>query len=167
MAETYSQRLTWRWKIETAIVVVLVGVFAALVADRYQAYRRLAEVTRMQLDISTMRGALGIALAERSVRGGWSAMRALNGSNPVRLLLNPPAGYRGRLAHISPTMLAPDQWGFDTSRGVLVYRLPSGVTLAGSWPNPPRQVFRIMVSGSPSGGDARAELILVRPHIEH
>ncbi len=166
MTATHSQRLTWRWKIETAIVVMLVGVFAALVADRYQAYRRLAEVTRMQLDVSTMRSALGIALAERAVRGGWPAMRALDGSNPVRLLLNPPAGYRGRFTHFNPAALAPDEWGFDGPRGWLVYRLPSGVTLPGSWPDPPRQVFRIVVSGSPTGGNARAELILVRPRMQ-
>jgi len=163
MAETHSQRLSWRWKLETAIVVVLVGVFIALVVGRYQAYRRLAEVTRMQLDVSTMRSALGVALAERAVRGGWPAMRDLNGSNPIRLLLNPPAGYRGSFTHFNPAKLAPDEWGFDGSRGQLVYRLPDGTKLSGSWLDPPRQIFQIVVSGSPTGGDARAELVRVRP----
>jgi hypothetical protein len=163
MAATHSRRLAWRRPIETAIVLALVGVFAALATERFNAYRRLAEVTRMRLDVATMRHALGIALAERSVRGGWTAMRALNGSNPVRLLLHPPAGYRGRFAHFNPAKIAPDAWGFDASRGRLVYRLPRGVTLPDSWPDPPRLVFRIIVSGRPGGGRTRAELTRIHP----
>ncbi len=163
MAANHSRRLAWRRPIETAIVLALVGVFAALATERFMAYRRLAEVTRMRLDVATMRHALGIALAERSVRGGWPAMRALDGSNPVRLLLRPPAGYRGRFTHFNPAGLAPDAWGFDAVRGRLIYRLPRGVTLPGSWPNPPRLVFRIIVSGSPIGGQARAELTRIHP----
>ncbi len=167
MAALHSRRLAWRRPIETALVLALVGVFAALATERFGAYRRLAEVTRMRLDVATMRRALGVALAERSARGGWAAMRSLGGSNPVRLLLRPPAGYRGRFTHFNPADLAPGEWGFDVPRGRLIYRLPRGVTLPGSWSNPPRLVFRIIVSGRPTGGRARAELARIRPPPRH
>lgn len=57
-----------------------------------------------------------------SVAGGrFDVLRALEGSNPMDLMLETPSNYRGAMPSVDPASLPRASWYFDQSRGELVY----------------------------------------------
>ena len=102
-----------------SIFAILIGVFLNTVRTQQEQAEKLA----MELTIMGMRTALLGEIADRLIHGRASETRDLIGSNPVRYLKGPPAGYLGEFKEADESRLAAGVWYFDQASGELVYRL--------------------------------------------
>jgi hypothetical protein len=70
-----------------------------------------------------LQSALLLAAAERITSGAAATIPELAASNPMSLLLQPPANYAGELAAGPPSDLPGATWYFDAQSGSLAYRV--------------------------------------------
>ncbi|MDX1562110.1 MAG: prepilin-type N-terminal cleavage/methylation domain-containing protein [Gammaproteobacteria bacterium] len=108
--------------LEFVVVIVIIAILSGVLLNRVlpligQAERVAFMQTRQQLQ-----SALLLEAAERVVRGESATLSELAGSNPMQLMLEPPANYVG-LHPIGSHESAPRRsWYFDEREGLLVYR---------------------------------------------
>lgn len=105
---------------ELVVVIVAIAILAGLLLDRVLPLIGQAERVAFLQMRQQMQSALLLEAAERIARGESDSLADLAGSNPMELLLQPPANYLGTLRSGDP----PDRhvWFFDSAAGVLVYR---------------------------------------------
>lgn len=108
--------------IEFAVVVVCIGVLAGLLLERMLPLVGLAERTAFAQVRGQLSSALLLEAAERVARGESATLAGLDGSNPMELLLAPPANYVGSRYGVSHADMPTRAWYFDERDGVLFYR---------------------------------------------
>jgi type II secretory pathway pseudopilin PulG len=104
--------------LELVIVILLITLLTLVALERLLPLRARVEQTEFQVNLGSMRRALGYELARRVLDAQAESIAKLAGSNPVDLLATPPRNYRGE-----QTAAEPGQWYFDRAAGELVYRL--------------------------------------------
>lgn len=107
--------------IELLIVVVLIGLLLAVAVDRLLLMKAQAERGVMDQVLGSMRSGLTIRMAELIAKGRADEIAQLAGSNPVRMLSQPPDNYLGELFGPRPSALQPGHWYFDTRERALYY----------------------------------------------
>lgn len=105
---------------EIAIVVALVGVFAAIFTHQLFYYWELAERTTVDLTINNMRSGLRLEMARRLMAGERRTYTALAHGNPMTLLQTPD-NYLGEQTHVDPTRIKPGHWVFSQNERALYY----------------------------------------------
>lgn len=110
-------------KLEFTVVVALFAVLIATFLNTVRTQQEQAERLVMELNIMSMRTALLAEVTERLIQGRATETKDLLGSNPVRFLKGPPAGYLGEFKEVEESRLAAGSWYFDMTSGELVYRL--------------------------------------------
>jgi hypothetical protein len=106
---------------EFVVVIVAIGILTGLLLDRVlpligQAERVAFLQTRQQLQ-----SALLLEAAERVARGESRSLATLAGSNPIELLLQPPANYVGTVIGTDGESLPRRSWLFDEDQHLLIY----------------------------------------------
>jgi prepilin-type N-terminal cleavage/methylation domain-containing protein len=108
--------------IELLVVVIVIGILAAVLLDRVLPLIGRAQRTafvQVRVDLQT---ALLLEAAERITRGEAATLPNLAKANPMTLLLTPPANYAGSFAH-APDDVPAATWYFDEHSHRLVYRV--------------------------------------------
>lgn len=108
--------------IEFVVVVIVIGVVAGFALDRLLPLIGRAERIAFVQVRAQLQSALLLEAAERITRGEARMLAGLADGNPMTLLLEPPANYRGAYA-ASGGDLERASWYFDSGRGRLVYRV--------------------------------------------
>ncbi|MEL7448924.1 MAG: hypothetical protein AAFN78_06925 [Pseudomonadota bacterium] len=120
--------------LEVVLVVVLIGSLIAVAAARLLPYVDHAErIAVLRLE-GQLRSVLLLEAAKRISNGESESLTELHSSNPMALLLQPPANYLGELTAPVPHELPERTWHFDTERRQLVYRAGSGFRFEGADP---------------------------------
>jgi len=148
-------------RLKFVIVVILILLFFLVAFDQWLPLRGQAEAAGVQQTIGMMQAVLGHRVATQVIRDGMDTLPALDNSNPVNLLLDPPRGYVGVHDPLDPATLEPGSWAFDASRGVLVYRVRYDEYFDGSLMDPPRGEWRVIVhyAGAREPGNIRSVLL--------
>jgi hypothetical protein len=114
------ERITTR--MEYGVAAAIVGVIAAVLLGAVLYYEELGEKTAVELTVLNMRAGLRYQVADRIMKGRTNELLALDGSNPVRWLERPPAGYVGERGCAGPEVIERGEWCFDPDRKELRYR---------------------------------------------
>lgn len=130
--------------VEFVVVIVCVVILCGFLLDRVVPLIGLAEKTAFEQVRSQLQSALLLEAAERVARGESASLAALDGANPMDLLLEPPAAYLGALD--APAAFGRNSgrvWYFDARDRTLVYRVGAGtsVTVSGM----PTRTIRLAV----------------------
>ncbi|MGK7297109.1 MAG: type II secretion system protein [Candidatus Wenzhouxiangella sp. M2_3B_020] len=116
--------------LEIVIVVALVILLFLVAIDRILPLRGQAEAAHVRQVVGTLRSSLGLAVAERVLGQGLDSVDSLAGSDPMRLLAEPPDNYAGALR--AGDVPEPGTWYFDPRTGRLGYRVEFTGYLAGA-----------------------------------
>lgn len=108
--------------VELAVVVIIVAIAGGLALERLLPLIARAERIAFLQVQGQLKSALRLEAAERITRGESATLQALELSNPMVLLLEPPANYRGAFSTLGME-LERASWYFDDGRGRLVYRV--------------------------------------------
>jgi len=127
------------------VILLLIGVFVTVAAQRIWQLRAAAERVGVEQMIGSIRSALGIRMALEAVNGGVEGLAQLAGGNPMALLDGEklPWNYMGELDTLSPEEIPEHHWYFDRQRRILVYRLMFSDGFTTSLEGSPRIRFRL------------------------
>lgn len=113
------------------VLAFLIICILAIVFLRYiDRYASLAELTRVQATVNTLRHGLNMTLYERIIRNDIDGISALDRANPFAIFFldtnaekkrYPVNSYLGELFHPDLQALETGNWYFDLARRELVY----------------------------------------------
>jgi general secretion pathway protein G len=112
--------------LELTIVICIIAVLGAVLADRLQRYAEFAEKTSMEYTANTINTALLFEFAQHIISGNRKDLPTLMQANPMSWLAQKPTNYLGEL-HDPPT--DPEQggsWYYDAGDHLLVYLVRRG-----------------------------------------
>jgi prepilin-type N-terminal cleavage/methylation domain-containing protein len=142
--------------VELIIVICVVAVTFGIALERLLKYQELAERTAVEQTIAAINTALMSKFGAYLGAGRADSIRADAGTNPVHLLVRPPARYLGELYAPDTAMLERQSWYFDRQSGEFVYLPQRRRYLSVEEGTPDRVRFKIFVS------EPKAENGLVR-----
>lgn len=109
--------------LELAVVVCAIAILAGVALDRLlPLIARAQHAAFLQVE-RELQSTLLLEAAERITRGESHTLPELAGSNPMALLLKPPANYVGALAAADDAEIPRASWYFDEEARRLVYRV--------------------------------------------
>ena len=112
---------TKKW-VQHAVLFVVVGLIAVGLISALGDATEQAERQIVELTIRNMRTGMQRAMGEALMHQREGEMASWAGSNPVRWLDSPPAGYRGECSTAESRALSGGEWCFERGRRELVYR---------------------------------------------
>lgn len=155
LASRYKYRRRSARHFEALLLVILILVFIGTATEKIGELRIAVERTGVAHMVGTLRSALGIAVAEKIVRGGLSGVAAMDRINPMGLLELLPANYLGELDAPDPATVEGYRWYFDTADHTLVYRVGNSDVFETSLPGPARIRFQVRLSYADRNQDGR------------
>ncbi len=102
-------------------MVTVISFLMVLAIEKIWALRTEAERAAVAQVVGALRTALGLEVARRFVREGLDSIPDLVDSNPMELLAQRPAGYRGEAENADPGSFGAGEWYFDSAAGTLTY----------------------------------------------
>ena len=135
--------------LELVIVLILVGILFSVAAWRLLPLRGDAEAAHVATVIGSLRSALGLTLAEYVLRGQYADLPTLDGSNPLKLLQDPPERYLGVVAQQDIDQVPPGYWYFVDEAGLLGYRVRFPAYLVGQNTAPVHLHWRVVIAFEP------------------
>jgi prepilin-type N-terminal cleavage/methylation domain-containing protein len=155
--------------LEMVIVIALIGILIAVAANRLLPYIDEAERVAVLRVEGQLRSTLTMEAAQRIVRGQSASIAGLEGSNPVKFLMEPPKNYVGELQKQQADKAPARHWYFEQDSKRLVYRLgaPFGLPIRDEALEDP--AFEVRVAFADANGDeifeaGRDELYGIRLH---
>ena len=113
--------------IEFTVVLVIIGVIAAILLDRIKFYQEQAEKAAMEATAAAVQAGLHLRIAGYLAAGrSGSEIESLARQNPIEWLARKPDNYAGAFDRIGADELPAGTWYFDLSDGTLVYRVRYG-----------------------------------------
>lgn len=109
--------------LEMAVVIALIGILLAVAANRLLPWIDEAERVAVLSVEGQLRSTLTMEAARRIARGQSASIVELEGTNPVKFLLEPPKNYVGELQQQQAGQAPTRHWYFEADRHRLVYRL--------------------------------------------
>lgn len=109
--------------LELVLVIIVVVILFAVAAWRLLPLRGDAEATHVATVVGTLRSALGMAMADRVLRGQFDTLHTFTNSNPADLLLEPPDRYAGAIRRDQIGAVPPGAWYFLEDAGLLGYHV--------------------------------------------
>ena len=104
--------------LELVMVIILISILGLFVMDRVWSLRVAAERAAVAQVTGNIRSALGLEVARYALENRLDELARLDGSNPVRLLAQAPADYRGETTGEE----ADAGWFYDPASKTLGYR---------------------------------------------
>lgn len=109
--------------LELVVVIVIIGILLAVALNRLLPYIDEAERVGVVTLESQIKSTLMTAAAKRIAGGRAASISELDGSNPMRLMLEAPENYVGELKGIDRNSVPRRKWYFDLQTRRLVYRI--------------------------------------------
>lgn len=106
---------------EVAVATMVVVVLSVLLLERVQTFRQEAERVATQRLVASLRTALSVRIAQRSVAKMEQGLLSVTDENPIDWLAQPPENYLGEYYAPEEGSLPDRAWYFDTGRKELVY----------------------------------------------
>jgi len=130
--------------VELLVVIIIISILMVLAIQRLLALQVDAERVVMESTAGTIRGALGIKVAEKIARQRVNDLPAFEGSNPMNLLAEVPGNYLGEFdGATDPYTLEKGSWYFDTTSRTLVYLVDNTGYFSGGVEDPLRARFKV------------------------
>lgn len=107
--------------LELVLVVIVLGALIAVLSNRFLMFEEAAEKANVELEISTLKNALRVRMANLLIEGRTEEYVQLARQNPMDWLEVKPANYGGTLPLPSDTMPVPGNWYFEPASATLVY----------------------------------------------
>jgi len=147
--------------VSLAIIAILLGVFL----DRALYYRERAEKAAMEQVALDLRSSVNIKVAELMLANRFADLVPLAAQNPMDLLVQKPANYRGVLAAGQVQEVVPGSWYFDNASKEVVYYVDSGRYFAPDEQSRMRVAWRVKLVQEPGAAAPQwARLELVQPY---
>jgi len=108
--------------LELVVVIALIGTLIGVALDRLLPWLDEAERVSVLTTESQLRSGLVMEGARRIARGEYATLSNLQGTNPIRLMLEPPRNYAGELEAARAAESPPRHWHFNLENRRLVYR---------------------------------------------
>jgi len=109
--------------LELVVVIALISTLVAVAANRLLPYIDEAERVSVLRVEGQLRSSLMMEAAKRIVRGQFASLPELEGSNPVKFLLEPPKNYVGERLRRDIEQVPTRRWYYEQDGHRLVYRL--------------------------------------------
>jgi len=109
--------------LELVVVIALISTLVAVAVTRLLPYIDEAERVAVLRVEGQLRSSLMMEAAKRVVRGQSASLSDLEGSNPVKFLLEPPKNYIGERLLREIEQVPTRRWYYEQDRHRLVYRL--------------------------------------------
>ena len=121
--------------LELVVVISIISILVVVALDRLLPYIDEAERVSVLRVEGQLRSTLMMEAAQRIVRGQGASITELEGSNPVKLLAQPPKNYLGELSASQESAAPARHWYFEATGRRLVYRIGEAFSLnAGDGP---------------------------------
>lgn len=134
-----------RTALELAVVAVLIGGLATVLASRLRVLQIDAEAAHLRRVVTGIRSALAFETAEWIATGARDdRLLELLSSNPMDSLLVAPPSYVGEVDAPDPYNIEPGSWYFDRRDRVLVYRVQHAGAFDTHLPEPARARFKFV-----------------------
>jgi prepilin-type N-terminal cleavage/methylation domain-containing protein len=109
--------------LELVVVVCAIAILAGVALDRLLPLVGRAERAAFFRVQNDLQSALLLEAAERITRGEAHTLTEISVSNPMLLLLRPPANYLGAFRRPDPAAIERAHWFFEEETGRLTYRV--------------------------------------------
>jgi len=113
--------------LELVVVIALISTLVAVALNRLLPYIDEAERVSVLRVEGQLRSSLMMEAAQRIVRGQSASLTELEGSNPVKFLLEPPKNYVGERFRRDIEQVPTRSWYYEQDGHRLVYRLGAPV----------------------------------------
>lgn len=143
--------------LELVVVIVIIGILLAVAINRLLPYIDEAERVGVLTLESQIRSTLVTSAAKRIAGGKAASISELDGSNPMRLMLETPENYLGELRGQAGDSVPRRNWYFDLNTKRLVYRIGRrfGWSADGESMHDPE--FKVRVAFDDRNGNGRFE----------
>ncbi len=158
--DTRNRRSTSGFSLlELVVVIALIGTLISVAATRLLPYIDEAERVAVLRVEGQLRSSINMEAAKRIVRGQSASLTDLDGSNPVKFLLEPPKNYVGERLQQEIGQVPSRRWYFEQDRQRLVYRLgePFGLPVHDESIEDPAFVVRVAFADSNGDGVFEAQ----------
>lgn len=106
---------------ELVVVILVVSIIFSYAFNRFRDYPAAAERASFLAVVAQLKSGLNLQMMRGIASGNRSDLEALEGSNPMDLMLEAPGNYAGEFSAVDEGSLPPRTWYFDRSAGELVY----------------------------------------------
>ncbi|HHJ12495.1 MAG TPA: hypothetical protein ENK00_04870 [Chromatiales bacterium] len=146
--------------LEFVLAAIVISILIVVFFSRVVRLSEAVERTAVQQTVNNLDSVIKLKWLTHLVRNEQDALRAMVGSNPMRLLQEPPVTYLGELDRPDPAAIPPQRWYFDTRQRLLVYRVANPRAIEGGAGDPPRIRFRVEAVRD---GEGKIQGIEMRP----
>ena len=112
--------------VELIVVMVVVGIIAAVLLDRVKFYQEQAEKTTMEATAAAVQAALLLRMAGYLASGQERDIQRLATENPMEWLARKPESYAGALDPVAARDLPGGTWYYDLTDHTVVYLVRYG-----------------------------------------
>jgi len=106
---------------ELIAYILIVSITFSFAFNRFADFPGEAERANFTSIMMQLKSGVTLQMMSGIASGKWQELAALEGSNPMDLMLETPANYVGELGPIDVTQLPRRIWYFDATTGELVY----------------------------------------------
>ncbi len=145
---------------ELIVVVLLVGVFMSFAIDRMLRIQVDAERVSVQQTIAALKGAVNLQVADIIVKQGLNSVTALENTNPINYLQEPPYNYLGLKSDQEVAYYPLASWYYDPQQKMLVYKVKNTGYFSNSLPGMSR--IRLKVVAIYQNGSSQQENNTIR-----
>ncbi len=150
--------------LEFVLAAIVISILIVVFFSRVVRLSEAVERTAVQQTVNNLDSVIKLKWLTHLVRNEQDALRAMVGSNPMRLLQEPPVTYLGELDHPDPAAIPPQRWYFDKDRHLLVYRVANPRAIEGGAMDPPRIRFRVEAVRDGEGNIRSIEMRPLEPY---
>lgn len=107
---------------ELLVYILAASILFSVMLNRYRDFPGEAERASFIAVLGQLRAGVNMQMMNAIAEGSWQRLGALDGSNPMELMLEVPDNYLGEFPGVDASM-PRRSWYFDTSEGHLVYHV--------------------------------------------
>ena len=142
--------------VELVIVVVVLGILAAVAIPKFLDVRQEAEIATVKQMVSSLESALSIYASRQYMQGG-----SLVPHNPFNDLSNVPANYNGENNTINNNTTPVGSWTFRPNGNLILYHPKASIT--GGWAHSGANYIRYQVQVVTDGADTVGLMLTTTP----